>query len=103
MENPEPLSTDIDDMNRPDRQNRRVEPDSNMTRSPIESSIAIDIDDDTPDPQPDDTWIAVMGMTGVGKSTLISLLTEQDVGVGHNLQSSMVLLLSYDSADLKSQ
>ncbi|KAK1252186.1 hypothetical protein MKX08_003373 [Trichoderma sp. CBMAI-0020] len=31
--------------------------------------------------------IALMGGTGAGKSTFISLLTDQDVGIGHNLQS----------------
>ncbi|KAL7917201.1 P-loop containing nucleoside triphosphate hydrolase protein [Trichoderma austrokoningii] len=31
--------------------------------------------------------IALMGGTGTGKSTFISLLTDEDVGIGHNLQS----------------
>ncbi|KAM0518973.1 hypothetical protein ACHAPE_003964 [Trichoderma viride] len=31
--------------------------------------------------------IALMGGTGAGKSTFISLLTDEDVGIGHNLQS----------------
>ncbi|KAM0254615.1 hypothetical protein ACHAQJ_006582 [Trichoderma viride] len=34
--------------------------------------------------------IAVMGGTGAGKSTFISLLTDEDVGIGHNLQSCIV-------------
>ncbi|KAF4965619.1 hypothetical protein FSARC_6606 [Fusarium sarcochroum] len=38
-------------------------------------------------PQPTDIFIAVMGMTGSGKSTFISLCTGQDVPVGHNLQA----------------
>lgn len=32
-------------------------------------------------------FIAVMGMTGAGKSTLIQTVTEKDVGVGHTLDS----------------
>lgn len=34
--------------------------------------------------------IAVMGGTGAGKSTFISLLTDEDVSVGHSLQSCTV-------------
>ena len=37
--------------------------------------------------KPDDVWIAVMGMTGVGKSTFISLLVGDDIGIGHGLNS----------------
>jgi predicted GTPase len=40
------------------------------------------------EPTPEDVWIVVMGMTGVGKSTLISEIVGHDVGVGHGLQSS---------------
>ena len=36
---------------------------------------------------PDDTIIAVMGVTGAGKSTFISLLIEEEIGIGHDLQS----------------
>ncbi|KAJ4264293.1 hypothetical protein NW762_005489 [Fusarium torreyae] len=38
-------------------------------------------------PKASDIFIAVMGMTGSGKSTFISLCTGQDVPVGHNLQA----------------
>ncbi|KAB8234978.1 P-loop containing nucleoside triphosphate hydrolase protein [Aspergillus alliaceus] len=37
--------------------------------------------------QEDTVVIAVMGVTGSGKSSLISLLADQPVGIGHNLQS----------------
>lgn len=37
---------------------------------------------------PSDLIFMVMGVTGAGKSTFISLLTEEDVEVGHQLQSS---------------
>lgn len=51
-------------------------PSSEITLSSQESQL-----------QPDDAWIVVMGMTGVGKSTLISEVVGHDVGVGHELQS----------------
>lgn len=38
-------------------------------------------------PRDDTVVIAVMGVTGSGKSSLISLLADQPVGIGHNLQS----------------
>ncbi|PNP81087.1 hypothetical protein FNYG_05554 [Fusarium nygamai] len=38
-------------------------------------------------PRPSDILIAIMGMTGSGKSTFISLCTGQDVPVGHDLQA----------------
>ncbi|KAE9368403.1 hypothetical protein N431DRAFT_470113 [Stipitochalara longipes BDJ] len=37
---------------------------------------------------PDDVFIAVMGLTGAGKSTFISECTGEDAGVGHMLESS---------------
>lgn len=37
---------------------------------------------------PSDQIFMVMGVTGAGKSTFISLLTEANVEVGHELQSS---------------
>jgi ribosome biogenesis GTPase A len=33
--------------------------------------------------------VLIMGVTGSGKSTLISRLTDQDVGIGHSLESCM--------------
>ena len=36
--------------------------------------------------QPTDVFIAVMGVTGVGKSTFISLCTEKELQIGHGLQ-----------------
>lgn len=38
--------------------------------------------------EPSDLIFMVMGVTGAGKSTFISLLTDEDVEVGHQLQSS---------------
>lgn len=38
-------------------------------------------------PSPDDIFIAVMGLTGTGKSTLISEYTGEEAGVGHMLES----------------
>ena len=38
-------------------------------------------------PRLNDVFIAVMGMTGVGKSTFISLLTSSRVEIGHGLES----------------
>jgi ABC-type lipoprotein export system ATPase subunit len=38
-------------------------------------------------PRPGDKLIAIMGMTGSGKSTFISLCTGKDVPVGHELQA----------------
>jgi ATPase subunit of ABC transporter with duplicated ATPase domains len=35
----------------------------------------------------DDIVIAVMGVTGAGKSSFISLLSDEDIGIGHGLQS----------------
>lgn len=39
------------------------------------------------DPDNEDIYIAVMGVTGAGKSTFISHCTEAEVPVGHNLES----------------
>lgn len=36
---------------------------------------------------PDDRLIAVMGVTGVGKSSFVQLFTEEPIGVGHDLES----------------
>ena len=38
-------------------------------------------------PRPADIFVAVMGMTGAGKSTFISLCTGEEVVVGHDLQA----------------
>jgi polynucleotide 5'-kinase involved in rRNA processing len=37
--------------------------------------------------RPDDTIIALMGMTGVGKSSFISLFTNEKVQIGTDLES----------------
>ncbi|KAI0533321.1 P-loop containing nucleoside triphosphate hydrolase protein [Xylaria digitata] len=39
------------------------------------------------EPRPTDIIVAVMGMTGSGKSTFISLCTDQHVQIGHGLQA----------------
>jgi len=36
-----------------------------------------------------DVLLAVMGVTGAGKSTFISLLTKENVQIGHGLESGM--------------
>jgi ABC-type phosphate transport system ATPase subunit len=43
--------------------------------------------DSVVNPHPSDIIIAVMGVTGAGKSTFISLCTDVRVQVGHGLQS----------------
>ena len=66
-----------------------VHPPDNGTSSTLETpSSEATISSQESEPQPDDVWIVVMGMTGVGKSTLISEFVEHDIGVGHGLQSS---------------
>lgn len=35
----------------------------------------------------EDIIIAVMGVTGAGKSTFVSLLSGEDIEIGHGLQS----------------
>ncbi|KAF5238388.1 hypothetical protein FANTH_10335 [Fusarium anthophilum] len=46
-------------------------------------------------PRPSDILIAIMGMTGSGKSTFISLCTGQDVPVGHDLQACTQHVTAY--------
>jgi type IV secretory pathway VirB4 component len=38
-------------------------------------------------PRPSDVFIAIMGVTGAGKSTFISLCSDREVKIGHNLQA----------------
>lgn len=38
-------------------------------------------------PRPTDVFIAVMGVTGAGKSTFISTLTDEEVEIGHDMES----------------
>lgn len=64
-----------------------IHPPDNGITSTLERPSS-EISSQESEPQPDDAWIVVMGMTGVGKSTLISEFVEHDVGVGHGLQSS---------------
>ena len=40
----------------------------------------------------EDVLIAVMGATGSGKTTFISKLVEEDVGIGHGLKSGETLV-----------
>ena len=44
--------------------------------------------------RPNDLAIAVMGLTGSGKSTFINLLVDQEVTIGHGLVSCKRLLRS---------
>lgn len=44
-------------------------------------------------PGPRDRFVIVMGMTGSGKSTLISSCTGTDVGIGHGLRSCKIARL----------
>ena len=44
--------------------------------------------------RPDDTIIALMGMTGVGKSSFISLFTDVEVPIGSGLESCGYTLLA---------
>ncbi|KAF4437994.1 hypothetical protein FACUT_5260 [Fusarium acutatum] len=46
-------------------------------------------------PRPSDILIAIMGMTGSGKSTFISLCNGQDVPVGHDLQACTQHVTAY--------
>ena len=48
----------------------------------------VDVAAEPSSPKPDDTWVAIMGMTGAGKSTFISTLIEEEVSIGHGLHSS---------------
>jgi ABC-type nitrate/sulfonate/bicarbonate transport system ATPase subunit len=36
---------------------------------------------------PDDVFIAVLGLTGVGKSTFVTLCTQKEIHIGHHLES----------------
>ena len=63
-------------------------PDNGASSAQETPSSEVTISSQESEPQPDDVWIVVMGMTGVGKSTLISEFVGHDVGVGHGLQSS---------------
>lgn len=70
------------------RDDRDTGPEDAMSRgisSTLGSSAA---EDEARPPGPEDVWIAIMGMTGTGKSSLISTLVGYDVGIGHELQSS---------------
>jgi ABC-type lipoprotein export system ATPase subunit len=42
----------------------------------------------------DDIIIAIMGVTGAGKSTFISLLSDEKIEIGHGLQSCEFLRYS---------
>lgn len=49
---------------------------SNFSRSSRENGI-------------EDVYLAVMGVTGAGKSSFIKLCTNQNVVIGHNLKSCL--------------
>ncbi|KAJ5384479.1 hypothetical protein N7517_002390 [Penicillium concentricum] len=59
---------------------------SNDTKAPPFEGPAFDFRDGF-QPRSTDIFIAVMGVTGAGKSTFISLLTEKAVNIGHALQA----------------
>ncbi|KIX10130.1 uncharacterized protein Z518_01211 [Rhinocladiella mackenziei CBS 650.93] len=46
---------------------------------------------------PEDVFIAVMGLTGVGKSTFVTLCTQKEIPIGHHLESctSSVSIFSF--------
>ena len=54
---------------------------------PIPSSITRGDFRSGNNPRATDVFIAVMGVTGAGKSTFISLCSEQKVKIGHGLKS----------------
>jgi translation initiation factor RLI1 len=54
-------------------------------------------------PTQGDTVIAVMGITGVGKSTFIANATGQDVRIGHSLKSCQYYSLKQNSQTHKPQ
>ncbi|KAI1140789.1 hypothetical protein F5Y05DRAFT_374930 [Hypoxylon sp. FL0543] len=54
-------------------------------------------------PQASDVYIAVMGVTGAGKSTLISTCTEMEVKIGHNLQACTRSLKVYPCSLFKNR
>jgi len=51
------------------------------------------------EPKPSDVFIAIMGVTGAGKSTFISKCTEKEVRIGHNLQACKTTLLGLQRRD----
>ena len=42
----------------------------------------------------EDAYVAVMGVTGSGKSSFIKSVTGQDVPIGHGLSSGMLIVYS---------
>lgn len=46
-------------------------------------------------PRPSDVVVAVMGMTGSGKSTFVSLCTNEDVEIGHDLHGCTQEVVAY--------
>ncbi|KAM0228902.1 hypothetical protein ACHAPO_010426 [Fusarium lateritium] len=57
----------------------------------MENSIHIEpVQDEPVELSPDDIVIAVMGVTGAGKSTFIHDVTGQTVGIGHGLASHTI-------------
>lgn len=47
--------------------------------------------------KPGDVFVAIMGVTGAGKSTLISKCTEKQVRIGHDLQACIACPISLTS------
>lgn len=66
-------------------------PPSQSTKKPSQSTKKATVGTDT---SPQDVFIAVMGSTGSGKSTLISKLAGDQVQIGHGLASCRLLFAS---------
>ena len=69
----------------------KARPESAMTAEDADKTESLP-DEDVFNPA--DPLFVVMGVTGAGKSTFISLLSEDDVEVGHGLQSSKAFSIS---------
>ncbi|KAE8348652.1 P-loop containing nucleoside triphosphate hydrolase protein [Aspergillus coremiiformis] len=69
------------------RPNRRVSVAAQNASPQRLNGLSAPIQEKEATPQDDTVVIVVMGVTGSGKSSFISLLADQPVGIGHNLQS----------------
>ena len=78
---PRPASRDRDrELQRPPERDRNIPPTSKDTTESFS-------DIDPLKPKAEDVYIAIMGMTGTGKSTFISMLVNDQVTIGHGLYS----------------